>query len=266
MIVRTIAGPAEVLVEPRDGLCGLPRGTACEGRARGVGVGSSDRGESATSRMSACSLGAHLLESHHEGENRFVFRRSVEGEAVMGPAQSQPPTFEAVVQEMWAPLHRYLERLTGNRIEADDLLQETLMRIARGLPGFEAGCRVNTWAYSIATRVAVDHYGRCQASTVEMDRNADTEAEAAAVETEEPFAVDEVSAGVRSVINTLSAEYRTALVLRDLEGLTDAEVAAVAGCSLAVTKIRIHRARCRLRAALENERNFYREWDGAVRL
>ncbi|MCG6924466.1 MAG: hypothetical protein LJF30_04020 [Acidobacteria bacterium] len=70
---------------------------------------------------------------------------------------------------------------------------------------------------------------------------------------------------VRGVIDSLPADYRTALVLHDLQGLTAAEVADVAGCSLATAKIRIHRARHRLREALKQECTFYRDNENEFR-
>jgi len=77
--------------------------------------------------------------------------------------------------------------------------------------------------------------------------------------------VDEMSTCVRGVIDSLPGDYRTALVLHDLEGLTAAQVADVAGCSLATAKIRIHRARRRLKDALEDECRFYRDEDDVFR-
>jgi RNA polymerase sigma-70 factor (ECF subfamily) len=71
--------------------------------------------------------------------------------------------------------------------------------------------------------------------------------------------IPKMSACVRGVIDGLPGDYRTALVLHDLEGLTAAQVAEVAGCSLATAKIRIHRARRRLKQALEDECTFYRD-------
>ena len=72
-----------------------------------------------------------------------------------------------------------------------------------------------------------------------------------------------MNACVRGVIDTLPADYRAALVLHDLEGLTAEQTAAIVGCSLPTAKIRIHRARQRLRKALEDECRFYRD-DGSV--
>ena len=70
--------------------------------------------------------------------------------------------FEDVAEELSEPLRRYLQRLVGNRATADDLLQETLLKIARALPDFEGRSSVKTWAFTIATRVATDHFRRPQ--------------------------------------------------------------------------------------------------------
>ena len=80
-------------------------------------------------------------------------------------------SFEGVTQELSNPLRRYLERLTGNHATAEDLLQETMVKIARGLPGFEGRSSVKTWAFSIATRVATDHFRRPEfkAKIVDVD-------------------------------------------------------------------------------------------------
>ena len=66
------------------------------------------------------------------------------------------PSFEELADEYSGALFTYLARMTGNQAEADDLLQETLMRIARALPGFEQRSSVKTWVYRIATNVAID--------------------------------------------------------------------------------------------------------------
>ena len=77
--------------------------------------------------------------------------------------------------------------------------------------------------------------------------------------------IDEMSSCVREVIDSLPEDYRTALVLHDLEGQTAAQVAEIAGCSLAAAKIRIHRARRRLKEALNQECSFYRDEENVFR-
>src|SRR5512138_3097541 len=67
-------------------------------------------------------------------------------------------SFSQIAADLSAPLLRYLGRYTGDRDLAEDLLQETLIRIARGLPNFEGRAQLRTWAFAIATRVAADHF------------------------------------------------------------------------------------------------------------
>jgi RNA polymerase sigma-70 factor (ECF subfamily) len=173
--------------------------------------------------------------------------------------------FEDVSQELSGPLRRYLERLVGNRATADDLLQETLLKVARGLPDFEGRSSVKTWAFTIATRVATDHFRRPQsrAQMVEIDEVGPVHVRDAEIDRQ--LVVDEMSSCVREVIDSLPEDYRTALVLHDLEGLTAAQVAEIAECSLAAAKIRIHRARLRLKDALNQECSFYRDEENVFR-
>jgi RNA polymerase sigma-70 factor (ECF subfamily) len=186
-------------------------------------------------------------------------------EIVMTDASTEQHSFDGVAEELSQPLRRYLARLSGSLTTADDLLQETLVKIARGLPGFEGRSSVKTWAFSIATRVATDHFRRPeQRARIVVMEEAETPADSEP-EIDEQLVVDEMSACVRGVIDGLPADYRTAMVLHDLEGMTAAQVAEVAGCSLATAKIRIHRARRRLKVALEDECRFYHNDDDVFR-
>jgi RNA polymerase sigma-70 factor (ECF subfamily) len=174
-------------------------------------------------------------------------------------------SFEDVAQELSDPLRRYLERLVGDRATADDLLQETLLKIALALPGFEGRSSVKTWAFTIATRVATDHFRmpHSRARMVEIDETGIPLVLDA--EVDQRLVIDEMNTCVRRVIDSLPEDYRAALVLHDLEGLTAAQVAEIAGCSIANAKIRIHRARRRLKQALNEECNFYRDEDNVFR-
>jgi RNA polymerase sigma-70 factor (ECF subfamily) len=171
--------------------------------------------------------------------------------------------FEDVVEELSGPLRRYLERLSGNRTTADDLLQDTLLKIARALPGFEGRSSVKTWAFTIATRVATDHFRRPQNRVQMVD--IDETPQVLDAEIDQQLVVDEMSSCVREVIESLPEDYRTALVLHDLEGQTAAQVSEIAGCSIPTAKIRIHRARRRLKQALNEECRFYRDGENVFR-
>jgi RNA polymerase sigma-70 factor (ECF subfamily) len=155
--------------------------------------------------------------------------------------------------------------MVGNRATADDLLQETLLRIARGLPDFEGRSSVKTWVFTIATRVATDYFRRPETRARIVDVDEAQELSGSDIEIDGRLVIDEMSTCVREVIDSLPEDYRAALVLHDLEGLTAAATAEASGCSLATAKIRIHRARARLKKALETECDFYRDDEDVFR-
>lgn len=148
---------------------------------------------------------------------------------------------------------------------AEDLLQETLIRISRGLPGFEGRSELKTWAFSIATRVAADHFRQPANRAQIVDLGESPELPVLDDSVEQQLVVDEMNACVRQVIDSLPEEYRAALVLHDLEGLTAMETAEICGSSLPTAKIRIHRARLRLKEALHEECVFYRDSESVLR-
>ena len=178
---------------------------------------------------------------------------------------SDIPSFEDVAQNLSGPLQRYLVRMVGNTATADDLLQETLLRIARGLTNFEGRSSVKTWAFSIATRVAADHFRRPQTRARIVDVDEAQDLSDSDLDIDDKIVIDEMNSCVREVIDSLPEDYRAALVLHDLEGLTAAGTAEAVGCSVATAKIRIHRARSRLRKALQAECEFYRDGQNVLR-
>jgi RNA polymerase sigma-70 factor, ECF subfamily len=177
----------------------------------------------------------------------------------------QDRSFPALVHELSPPLLRYLRRYAGDQAVAEDLLQETLLRIARGLPGFGGRASVKTWAFSIATRVAADHFRQPanRASIVEFDESREVSGRDPTVD--EQLVIDEMNACIREVIDSLPADYRAVLVLHDLQGLTMPEAAEICGCSVPTAKIRLHGARLRLREALQQACDFYRDSENVFR-
>ena len=173
--------------------------------------------------------------------------------------------FDALVREFSAPLLRHLQRQVGDAAIAEDLLQETLLRASRGLAGFAGRSSLKTWLYSIASNVVVDHLRQPvrQQKIVAIEEAADLEDGSVALD--ERVVVDEMSVCVREVIDSLPPDYRTALILHDIEGMDGAQTAEVLGISLGATKVRIHRARARLKEALQSSCGFYRDSESVFR-
>ena len=182
----------------------------------------------------------------------------------MQPPREEPPLAQ-IAEELSGPLLRYLQRYVGERTVAEDLLQETLIRIAVGLQGFAGRASLKTWAFSIATRVAADYFRQPSTRVHIVDVDESVELPAGDPGADQQLVIDEMNACVRQVINSLPEDYRAALVLHDLEGMTAEQTAEMTGCSLPTAKIRIHRARLRLRDALQRECTFYRDGENVLR-
>lgn len=175
------------------------------------------------------------------------------------------PGFEDIARDLAQPVMRYLERYAGNRAVAEDLWQETLIRVHRGLPAFAGRSSVRTWVFAIANHVAADYFREPErrARVVELDEAAELVDTDCAIS--ERLVVDEMNTCVRQVIDGLPDAYRSALVLHELEGLSAEQTAEICGCSVATAKIRIHRARLRLKEALKSQCDFYRDPDNVFR-
>lgn len=180
-------------------------------------------------------------------------------------AVSADLSFEDVAKELSVPLGRYLRRVAVDRGIAEDLLQETLLRIARGLADFDGRSSVKTWAYTIATHAATDYFRRRGASPIVVDESEAAEVPDDAPTPEQRLALEQMNACVREVVAGLPEEYRVAILLHDFSGLSARETAAACGCSEANAKVRIHRARAKLREALKRECALYRDEDNVLR-
>jgi RNA polymerase sigma-70 factor (ECF subfamily) len=178
---------------------------------------------------------------------------------------NEQPVFEDLARDLAPPIMRYLERYVGDRTAAEDLCQETLMRMHKGLSKFAGRSSIKTWAFSIASRVAADYLrqpGR-KMRIVELEEAAEPIDPDRAID--ERLIVDEMNTCVRQVIDSLPEAYRAALILHDLEGLSAEQTAEICDCSVASAKIRIHRARLRLEQALKAQCAFYRDPDNVFR-
>jgi RNA polymerase sigma-70 factor (ECF subfamily) len=178
---------------------------------------------------------------------------------------SSKQDFSTIYDEYYSKIVRYLTRLIGE-LEAEDAAQETFVKIDRSLDNFRGESSLSTWIYRIATNTAMDHLRQPSAkrsvgSTEEKDVLGD--------EDDEPIdntpLLDtllirkDMNDCIRGVVDSLPGDYSTVLVLSEFEGLTNSEIAEVIDTSLDTAKIRLHRARTKLRKALAAKCNFYRD-------
>lgn len=175
------------------------------------------------------------------------------------------PQFEEIYGRFHPKIVRYLTRLVGET-DAEDLAQETFVKVGRALQGFRREAQLHTWIYKIATNTALDRLrgpslretSHDPASIESITTIEDITAGQKKPGVEQQAIREEMSSCVREVISRLPENYRTAIVLSDLEGFKDSEIAEVLGLALSATKIRLHRARARLKEELSSSCVFYR--------
>ena len=170
--------------------------------------------------------------------------------------------FQTVHDRFRSQVLRYLTRLVGET-EAQDLTQSVMLKVSEGLSSFRGDSSLSTWIYRIATNTALDTLRRKTSQPLgEVDLEADetdVPEEAQTASTEKTAIREEMNACIREFIERLPQDYKTVMVLSELEGFQNAEIAAVLEISLDTVKIRLHRAREKLRKSLGNGCNFYRD-------
>ena len=172
--------------------------------------------------------------------------------------------FQKIDQEYRPKIQRYLGRMVGEQ-EAEDLTQEVLLKVHRALGDYRGEAKLSTWLYRIATNAALDLLRspayRQEALSSQADRSLEQEGsdsqELVNWTGEKPLLPEqqvvrkEMNDCVREFIEQLPHNYRAVLLLSEVEGFKNDEIAEILDLSLGTVKIRLHRARQKLRHELE---------------
>lgn len=161
------------------------------------------------------------------------------------------PAWADIVTEHSARVYRLAYRLTGNQHDAEDLTQETFVRVFRSLSTYTPGT-FEGWLHRITTNLFLDMARR--RTRIRMDPlgdDADRLAGTPGPGTPElGYEHANLDHDVQRALDALSPEFRAAVVLCDIEGLSYEEIAATLGIKLGTVRSRIHRARAQLRESL----------------
>jgi RNA polymerase sigma-70 factor (ECF subfamily) len=162
-----------------------------------------------------------------------------------------PPTWDEVVREHSARVYRLAYRLTGNRADAEDLTQEVFLRVFRALHDYVPGT-FEGWLHRITTNLFLDQARRRGRLRIDpLGEQAELlPASAESGSPERRFEHDNLDVDVQAALGALSPDFRAAVVLRDIEGLSYEEIATTLGISPGTVRSRIHRARAQLRTLL----------------
>jgi RNA polymerase sigma-70 factor (ECF subfamily) len=148
------------------------------------------------------------------------------------------------VEEVWVAFHArllaFIRTHVADEVAAEDILQDVFLKIHTRLDTLADDRKLTSWVYQIARNAIIDHYRAQRPMAALLDLIAAPE---------EPPAdlARELAPGLQDMLDALPAEYRQALVLAELEGLTQQELATRLGISLSGAKSRVQRARRRLK-------------------
>ncbi|HYO86373.1 MAG TPA: RNA polymerase sigma factor SigE [Dermatophilaceae bacterium] len=161
-----------------------------------------------------------------------------------------PPTWDEIVSEHSARVYRLAYRLTGNQHDAEDLTHDVFVRVFRSLSTYQPGT-FEGWLHRITTNLFLDRMRRKQRIRFDaLTEEASARLPGPLPGPEQQYEEAHFDDDVQRALDALAPEFRAAVVLCDIEGLSYEEIAATLGVKLGTVRSRIHRGRAQLREAL----------------
>ena len=173
--------------------------------------------------------------------------------------------FRELIRRYERPVFSLVFRMVRDRETAEDLAQETFIKVLNHVDRYRPEFKFSSWLFKIANNVAIDHIRKRHLETVSMDGSphagtaAEVEATSFDVSVHQESALEELESrelgsAIEQAIAKLRPEYRSCIMLRHVEGRSYEEIAATLDLPLGTVKTYIHRARHELRRALEHLR------------
>ncbi len=166
--------------------------------------------------------------------------------------------FEELLQRHLRQIYRVAFRLTGNHNDAEDLAQDAIIAAFRAFDRFQPGTHFDRWVYRIMTRTHIDAVRRrARRPEVSLDAPVRSTGDPLVAflgdvrdDPQQKTEVVDLDGDIQAALSRLPEEFRTAVILVDIEGLSYDEVAVVVRCPVGTVRSRLHRARDMLRKAL----------------
>lgn len=173
-------------------------------------------------------------------------------ELIAKAKQGDRGAFDELVKATYQKVHGLALRLTGNEHDADDVVQDTYVRAFRSLRKFRGDARFSTWLHRITANSASTYMGRRQRDSRHDDIDAVIDLADHREANDPEFALQNGAVGqrLRRALDNLPERLRNVVVLRDVHGMSHREIAEELEISEAAAKVRLHRARARLRDGL----------------
>jgi RNA polymerase sigma-70 factor, ECF subfamily len=171
-------------------------------------------------------------------------------ESVCGTTHHDDKRFVDHAIPLLEPLYRHALRMTRNHADAEDLVQETMVRAYRGFDGFRQGSNFSAWVYRILINTYINNYRR-QQRRPQVVPTSDFTDHPMAVRSAEDQVLDAMpNADIRAAMEALPEQFRMAVYYADVEGLNSKQIASVMGTRLGTVTSRLHRGRRQLRRML----------------
>ena len=179
-----------------------------------------------------------------------VEETQLSGTAAFDAGEGDMPTWSELVQEHADSVYRLAYRLAGNQHDAEDLTQETFMRVFRSLKRYQPGT-FEGWLHRITTNLFLDMVRRrakirMEALPEDYERVPGTD-----MTPEEAYNVANLDPALQRALDDLAPDFRVAVVLCDVVGMTYEEIGETLGVKMGTVRSRIHRGRAQLRESLE---------------
>ncbi len=177
--------------------------------------------------------------------------REIDHELVLRAQRGDKRAFGLLVDKYQRKLNRLLSRMIRDQSEIEDVVQESFIKAYRALPNFRGDSAFYTWLYRIGINTAKNHLvSMSRRPTVSTDieiedaENFDAGGELRTTETpESSLMTKQIAQTVNDTVAALPEELRTAITLREIEGLSYEEIATIMSCPIGTVRSRIFRAR-----------------------
>jgi len=177
-------------------------------------------------------------------------------------------SIDAIYQKYYFRVLHYLSNLVGKQ-EAEDLTQETFLKIKHGLNSFKGKSKISTWIYRIASNTAIDSL-RKKSKDCGSNKETDSklideyEVENAFIKSmpkppDEKIVFTEMTECIAGYMKKLPPDFQTVMVMKEYENLKSIEIAESLDITLETVKIRLHRGREKLRELFTCGCDFYRD-------
>ncbi len=193
-------------------------------------------------------------------------REHTDQDVVALAKEGRDEAYRELIRRYERPVFSLIFRMVRNRELAEDLVQETFIKVLNAVQSYRPEFKFSSWVFKIANNAAIDHLRKRELDTLSLEGSphADTPelVEATALQISErgenqlqEVENRELGSTIESAIGLLRPEYRSCILLRHVEGRSYEEIAEILNLPLGTVKTYIHRARNELRVSLKDLRN-----------